>query len=190
MYSGLFAHIRKFVSLTEAEEQVLLQYLRHQTVKKKEHLLLEGKICTANYFISKGSFRMYLVNDKGVEQTTQFAIENWWLADYMSFANQSASQFNIQAIENGEVVFIEKKAEEIIFEKIPKLERYFRIILQKSHAASQWRIRYLFTQSGEERYHHFNKLYPEFVQRVPQFMLASYLGFTPEFLSKIRAGKT
>jgi CRP/FNR family transcriptional regulator len=189
MYSNLFSHIRKFVSLTAEEEQVLSQHLQHQAVKKKEHLLKEGKVCHAQYFILKGCCRMYLVNEKGVEQTTQFGIENWWLADFMSFLNQSPSQFNIQAIENMEVACWDRKSEETLFEQIPQLERYFRIVLQKSNAASQWRIRYLFTQAGDERYHHFNKLYPEFVQRVPQYMLASYLGFSPEFLSKIRAGK-
>ena len=116
-------------------------------------------------------------------------MENWWITDFMSFDQQSSSHFFIQSIENTELVSITHSELELLLKKVPQLERYFRLVVQRSYAASQLRIKYLFSQSGEERYHHFNSSFPEFVQRVPQYMLSSYLGFTPEFLSKIRAGK-
>ena len=189
MYSNLLTHINRFVKLSAEEEDMLSSYLNLAVLKKKEYLLEEGKICTANYFIQKGCFRTYFINEKGTEQILQFGIENWWITDYTSLESQSPSNFFIQAIENAEIVVLEKNIQEILFQKIPKLERYFRIILQKSYSASQLRIKYIFSLSGEERYHHFNNSFPEFVQRIPQYMLASYLGFSPEFLSKIRANK-
>jgi CRP-like cAMP-binding protein len=152
-------------------------------------ILAQGQICTANYFIVKGCFRMYLNTLDGTEQIIQFGIDNWWITDYTSLDSGKPSLFNIQALEKSSVVVVDKRVQEELFEKIPKLERYFRIILQRAYAASLTRIHYIFNLSGEERYHHFHRLFPEFVQRVPQYMLASYLGFTPEFLSKIRAKK-
>jgi len=187
MYAPLLAHIARYVSLTPAEAETLLSYLKPQTLARKEFLLTEGQVCPANYFVLRGCLRTYLLNEKGGEQTTQFGIENWWLTDYASFDNHTPSQFFIQAVENTEVVVFERRVQEEVFRCVPPLERYFRILLQKSAAAAQFRIKFLFSLSGEARYHHFNDAFPGFVQRVPQYMLASYLNFTPEFLSKIRA---
>ncbi|MBS1916121.1 MAG: Crp/Fnr family transcriptional regulator [Bacteroidetes bacterium] len=186
---NLLIHIRKFVPLSKTEEELLLPYLKNISLKKKEHILKEGQICTANYFVVKGCMRMYFITEQGTEQIVQFAIDNWWLADLMSLDAQKPSQFNIQAIEATEVIALDKNIQEELFTKVPKMERYFRIILQKAFAASVMRFRYIFTQSGEERFHHFITSFPDFVQRVPQYMLASYLGFSAEFLSKLRAKK-
>jgi CRP/FNR family transcriptional regulator, anaerobic regulatory protein len=188
MERALLNHIAKFVTLDEAENILLLQHLEFLTVKKKALLLEAGQICHSQYFVVRGCCRSYIINDKGGEQTTQFAIENWWITDYLSFDSQKPSIFHIQAVENTDVIAITKHNMEILLAKIPKLERYFRIIMQKAFGASQVRIKYLFTMSAEERYHHINNLFPEFVQRVPQYMLATYLDFSPEFMSKIRAG--
>ncbi|MCZ4243321.1 Crp/Fnr family transcriptional regulator [Pedobacter punctiformis] len=189
MYSQLFNHIKKFIELTTEEEEMLSTYLKSISVKKKQFLLEQGQICRANYFVVKGCLRLYFIDIKGAEQTTQFAIENWWITDLTSFLFQKPSEFYIQAAETAEIIAIEPHHYDEMFRKLPKLERYFRLILQKNHQASQMRIKYLYSQTAEERYRHFNHLFPEFVQRVPQYMLASYLGFTPEFLSKIRAKK-
>ncbi|AFD08819.1 Crp/Fnr family transcriptional regulator [Solitalea canadensis] len=185
--STLLNHINRYVKLSEKEENLLLSLLKHQSLKKKAYLLTEGQICKANYFVAKGCLRNYLINDKGVKQITQFAIENWWITDYNSMVTQTPSGFFIQALENSEVIAIDYHVQEELFEKIPKLERYFRLVLERAYSASQMRIKFIFTQTGEERYHHFATSFPGFIQRVPQYMLASYLGFTPEFLSKIRA---
>lgn len=119
----------------------------------------------------------------------QFGIENWWITDYLSFQYQTPTRFNIQAIENIKVLSIDRKSFDELLERVPKLEKYFRLVIQKSFGASQVRIAYLFTMSAEERFRHMNKMFPEFIQRVPQYMVASYLDFSPEFMSKIRAGK-
>jgi len=189
MHEILFRHIEKFVLLGPSEIDILESCLSLSNIKKKEHVLKEGQICDTMYFISKGCMRQYIINSKGTEQTLQFGIENWWITDYLSYHNTTPTHFYIQAVENTEVIAIEKPILESILIQIPKLERYFRIVAQKSFGAAQMRINFLFTMSAEERYHHFNNLNPEFVQRVPQYMLASYLDFSAEFMSKIRAGK-
>ena len=189
MYKALFDHIEKIIKLEPSEIETLESCLSILTIKKKELILKEGQICNTLYFIRKGCMRQYIINSKGTEQTLQFGIENWWITDYLSYHNHIPSHFYIQAVENSEVIAIEKSALESILLEVPKLERYFRIVSQKSFGAAQMRIKFLFTMSAEERYHHMNNLFPEFVQRVPQYMLASYLDFSAEFMSKIRAGK-
>ncbi|WP_316830474.1 Crp/Fnr family transcriptional regulator [Pedobacter aquatilis] len=189
MYSALYNHINKFADLSNDEQDTLAALLKSFSVKKKSFLLEQGQVCKANYFVVKGCLRLYFIDIKGVEQTTQFAIENWWITDLTSFLFQKSSEFFIQAAENTEVIAIEKHHYDEMFERLPKTEKYFRLVLQKTHQAAQRRIMFLYSFTAEERYRHFNSLFPEFVQRVPQYMLASYLGFTPEFLSKIRAKK-
>ena len=189
MYAPLINHIAKFIALDETEVQLLCSLLDYEKFKKKDHLLKEGQSSNTQYFIVKGCARQYIINEKGTEKTLQFAIENWWVADYLGFHNNTPSQFYFQAIENCEVIVLEKSNMEILLDKVPKLEKYFRLVLQKSYGASQIRIKYLFTMSAEERYHNMNDRFPEFIQRVPQYMIASYLDFSPEFLSKIRSGK-
>lgn len=186
-YEPLFAHIRKFAPLRAADEAVLARSLKTISLKKKQHLLQEGQVCMANHFVAKGCLRLYMVDDTGNEQTLQFGIENWWLTDHLSAETGKPSAFYIQAVEASEIIYMEKAGQEELFTRIPALERYFRLVFQRAFAATTMRFRYVFTQSGEERYWHFAKLFPGFVQRVPQYMLASYLGFSAEFLSKIRA---
>lgn len=187
--NALVQHIRKFISLDDQEAEIVLPYFETKLFKKKELLLEQGQICNKQYFIVKGCIRFYINNNKGTEQTIQFGIENWWITDYLSFQYQNPTYFNIQAIENVEMLSIDRKSFDELLDRIPKLEKYFRLVIQKSFGASQVRISYLFTMSAEERFHHMNKMFPEFIQRVPQYMLASYLDFSPEFMSKIRAGK-
>jgi CRP/FNR family transcriptional regulator len=189
MFTALFDHIQKFIKLESSEIDTLKSCLTITPIKRKEHVLKEGQMCNTMYFITKGCARQYIINSKGTEQTLQFAIENWWITDYLSYHNNTPSHFYIQAVENCEVIALEKNTLETLLVQIPKLERYFRVVSQKSFGAAQMRIKFLFTMSAEERYHHFNDLNPEFVQRVPQYMLASYLDFSAEFMSKIRAGK-
>ncbi|RPD39169.1 Crp/Fnr family transcriptional regulator [Chitinophaga barathri] len=189
MLTNLFEHIRKFVPLSEEEEQILAQYIEIRDVKKKDHLLKAGQVCQGNYFIIKGCCRAYFDSERDGEQIYHFAIENWWITDYISLEAHTPSESNIQALENTTYAVLYRDVQDGLFAAVPQLERYFRIILQKALTAAQLRVKYIFTQTGEERYHHFAGSFPDFVQRVPLYMIASYLGFTPEFISKIRAKK-
>jgi CRP/FNR family transcriptional regulator, anaerobic regulatory protein len=187
MLDGLLHHIRKFIELTPDEEEKLRSHFRVKEIARKDHLLKEGQVCTASYFILKGCFRIYSMTEQGNEQIIQFGIDNWWMSDYMSLNTGAPSPFYIQAVEPSLVAVLDKRAQEELLKEVPALERYFRIVFQRAYAASVMRVYYIFIQSAEERYHHFERQFPDFVQRVPQYMLASFLGFTPEFLSKIRA---
>jgi CRP-like cAMP-binding protein len=189
MQEVLISHIQKFITLEPSEIDILKTCLNISQIKRKDHVLQEGQICSTMYFIIKGCMRQYIINNKGTEQTLQFGVENWWITDYLSLHNHTPSHFYIQSVENTEVIAIEKQLMDSILTEIPKLEKYFRIVAQKAFGAAQMRIKFLFTMSAEERYHHFNNQQPDFVQRVPQYMLASYLDFSAEFMSKIRAGK-
>lgn len=124
-----------------------------------------------------------------MEKTVQFAIENWWLADYASFSSQTPSHFYIQAVEPSELLALDFASQEKMLARFPQLERYFRLVHQRAHAASQFKIRSMYSVSREEHYHRFREQFPEFVQRIPQYLLASFLGFTPEYLSEIRRKK-
>ena len=130
---------------------------------------------------------MYYLSEKGSEQITQFAIENWWILDYFSFLEQKPSEYFIQAIEKTVVLAFDKNVQNILFTEVPQIERYFNIVLQKTLAAFQLRNKLLYDLSKEDFYLHFSLSFPKFVQRVPQYMIASYLGLSPEYLSEIKA---
>lgn len=179
-------HINRFVRLSDNEFEQILGYVKPVSARKKQNLHEAGKVCKSNFFVRKGCLRLFFINDKGVEQTIQFALENWWLSDYTSFSSQQTSVFYIQAVEKSEVVAINFPAQEKVLQQFPQMERYFRLIHQRAHAASQYRLKGLFSQTREKIYHDFCKQYPAFVQRIPQYLLASFLGFTPEYLSEIR----
>ena len=189
MYQPLYNHIKRFVDLSADEEEILTSTLKSFSFKKKTFLLEQGQICRSNYFVVKGCIRLFFVNEKGVEQTTQFAIENWWLTDHFAFQNQQISGFYIQAVENTDLIALSLQSQEELFIQFPQMEKYFRLIYQRAYAASQLRMKYQYDFSREELYHHFNDRFPEFIQRIPQYLLASYLGFTPEYLSEIRKKK-
>ncbi len=180
-------HVEKFVALDEKELSDILAFFQTKKVRKKENLLVEGQVCKFHYFVLKGCLRKFFVNEKGTEQTTEFAIETWWITDLVAYEHRQPTEFYIQAIENSEVLIIDNYSQEKLSLQFPKMERYFRFVYQRAFAAAQMRFKYLYDFSKEEFYHHLNEKHPEFVQRIPQYLIASYLGFTPEYLSEIRA---
>jgi len=188
-YPGFITHIRRYVELSDDEVLKLEPYLRPIELKRREFLLREGEVCRYNYFVEKGCLRMFFNNDKMVEQTMQFAIENWWLSDYFSYARQSPSEYAIQAVEKSVIVAVDYHLQDDLFVVVPQMERYFRIMMQRALSASQLRVKMIYQLSKEEMFRHFNSSYPQFFQRVPQYMIASYLGLTPEYMSELRKKK-
>ena len=184
--NNLIQNIRKYVELDENNIIVLEKHLKSVSLKKNEFLLKEGQVCRSMYFVEKGCLRMFFINKKSVEQITQFAIENWWLTDYFSFMDKNTTDYYIQAIEKSEVLVIDSSIFDELLQEIPQLEKYLRIIMQKAVAASQHRAKLQYQMSKEEFYQHFVISFPEFNQRVPQYMIASYLGLTPEYVSELR----
>lgn len=129
---------------------------------------------------------MYIINKKGIEQITQFALDGWWISDYQSFMNNTPTDYYIQTIEESSIVSISNQNLDKLLIELPPLEKYFRTIMQKAVASDQHRSKLLYEMSKEEFYFHFSTSFPEFMLRVPQYMIASYLGFTPEYLSELR----
>ncbi|MGZ3959111.1 MAG: Crp/Fnr family transcriptional regulator [Flavisolibacter sp.] len=189
MSRELQEHISRLIKISEQERNQILRYVTSHTFSKKQNLHEAGKVCRSNFFVEKGCLRMFFINEKGIEQTVQFALENWWLSDYTSFSAQKPSEFYIQAVEKSQIISLDYGAQEKMLQEFPVMERYFRLIHQRVHAASQNRLKALFSQTREEIYREFVKQYPEFIQRIPQYLLASFLGFTPEYLSELRAKK-
>jgi len=181
------AHLDKFITLNDDEFVSVFSFFQVLDVKKKQDLMLNGEVCKSMFFVLKGCLRKFFVNEKGIEQTTEFAIENWWITDTFAYERQIKSDFNIQAVEKSTILMIDLQAQEELLKKHPAMERYFRMIYQRAYAASEKRIRYLYELSREELYIHFSTQYPWFIQRIPQYLIASFLGFTPEYLSEIRA---
>ena len=179
-------HIRRFVDLSDDEVLLLNKSIKSYNLRKKENILTEGEVCKSVYFVEKGCLRMFFINNKTVEQITQFALDGWWISDYGSFMDNKPSEYHIQAIEKSEIIGIDALMFVKLLKEIPQLEKYFRIIMQKAVAASQHLAKLKYQMSKEEFYQHFVIAFPEFNQRVPQYMIASYLGLTPEYVSELR----
>ncbi len=182
-------NIGRYIELNETEILTLYKNVRIFSLNRKDFLLKEGQVCNSLFFVEKGCLRMFFINKKLTEQITQFALEGWWMADYFSFMGNTASEYYIQAIEKSTILAVDRTKFEDLLQEVPKLERYFRIIMQKAVASAQHRSKLEFDMSKEEFYHHFSSSFPEFIQRVPQYMVASYLGLTPEYLSELRKKK-
>lgn len=189
MQKNIIQHIRKHSDLSENEVLIFNKYVETNQFKKKEFILRENKVCKYLYFVEKGCLRMYHINKKGVEQITQFALDGWWISDYQSLINNTPSNYYIQAIEESSIVSVDNQNLDILLVQLPQLERYFRRMMQKAVAEAQLRSKLLYEMSKEEFYIHFSTSFPEFMQRVPQYMIASYLGLTPEYLSELRKKK-
>jgi len=187
MFELLFQKFDEKINLTEEEKQLSRNFFIPKKLRKKQYLLQEGDVCKYVAFVERGLLRSYTVNDKGNEHITQFAFEGWWIADQFSFLTGEPSEYNIEAMEDCELLLLTKQAEEQMLEKIPKLERFFRILLQSNLIATQKRLASSLSQTAEERYNELIKDCPETLpHRIPQHMLASFLGITPETLSRIR----
>ena len=176
----------RIITLTEAEQQRFFSILESKKVKKKQLIHSDGEICNHINFVVKGCFRLYNTDEKGVEHVVQFASEDWWIGDVASFITQSPGVFNIESLESSEVLRISKSNIDKLYVDIPKFERYFRVLAENTYIGYQRRTHYNIGSSATDRYLHFKKTYPGFIKRVPQSQVASYLGVTPEFLSKLK----
>lgn len=186
MYEVLLDNINRKVPLSAEEQEVIKTCFVPKKIRKKQYVLQAGEACKHILFVEKGLLRTYYTDDNGGEHTVQFAPENWWISDMYSFLTNEASLYNITALEDTEALMLSNSTFEEMVTKVPKMERYLRILMQNNLVALQRRIMGALSDSTEEKYTRFTKAYPDIVNRVPQHIIATYIGLTPETLSRIR----
>ena len=186
MFNLLRTHIEKRVHLTDEEFEICSKFFVPKKLRKKQFLLNEGDVCKNLGFVNSGCLREYTIDNKGAEHIIQFAIEDWWVSDLNSFIAGSPSTYNIDALEDSEVLLLEKSARDKLLDSCPKMERFFRLLMETNHVAVQRRVSDSLSASAEERYLKFIKIYPKLFEQVPQNQIASYLEITPQSLSRIR----
>lgn len=183
----LLKNIAKHVSLTDEEEERVLFLTEKHSYKAKTILLKAGEVCTKSFFVTKGILRSYTVDENGVEHVVSFACPEWWIADMYSYLSQRPGQLFIEVNEDAEVIVLTQKNQELLYTEVPKLERFFRILIENSLVSNQQRLIDNLTFSAEARYDKFSKRFQSILPYLPQKQIASYLGVTPEFFSKMKS---
>jgi CRP-like cAMP-binding protein len=189
-HTSILTNVAKHISLDKEEISYFVSVLNRQEVSKKDFILREGQICKSISFVHSGILRAYYIDKEGKESTIMFAIADWWITDMFCFVNQKPAMLNIQAVENSSIFQLQKDALDKLYLKLPKFERFFRIIMQNAYIREQLRVIQNLSLSAEERYKNFLSKYPQIAKQVTQKQIASYLGMTPEFLSTIRGNKS
>ncbi|WP_442591298.1 Crp/Fnr family transcriptional regulator [Pedobacter sp. AW31-3R] len=186
MIDILFKHIEEKVSLSNADREMLSTFFSAKRLRKKQYLLQEGEVCKYLTFVAKGLLRTYNVDEKGVEHMSIFGWEGWWLSDFNSFLSGEPAVFHIDAIEDSELLLISRANYEALTLAVPVMDRYFRILYQNSLATKEKRLMSSITHTAEEKYLQLICSNPEIINRIPQNLIASYLGIAPETLSRIK----
>lgn len=186
MFEKLSQNIQEKIKLTDEEWQLCKTFFTPKKLRKKQFLLHEGDPCKYTAFIEKGAMRSYSIDDKGSEHILQFALEGWWITDLYSFYTGEPASYSIDALEDCEVLLITSPDYENMMQQIPAMERYYRLLLQNRLIAMQRRLSGNLSYTAEQKYQWLTQSFPDIFQRVPQHMVASYLGITKETLSRIR----
>lgn len=179
-------YVARHIQLTEEEQEYFLSLLKIRTVKKKQFIVQPDFICKHRSYVYSGTMRAYLLDNKIQEHTIAFAIDDWWISDYNSYIFQQPATLFVEALEDTILIQIDYNAEGLLKETIPKFEKFFRIITERAFAFLQQRMLSNLSKTAEERYEEFMQRYAEIAKRVPQYALASYLGMSTEYLSKLR----
>jgi CRP-like cAMP-binding protein len=187
MLNALVSSLNKYVTLTQEEVNVIASLFSFRTFRKRQYILQEGDINRHETFIVKGSTRTYEVDEQGQEHIVQFGLEDWWIGDLYSFLTETPTKYNIDCLEDTEVFQITRPNLEALYVKVPKMERHFRIIIQNAFIASTNRVASSLVKSAADRYQEFIIQYPQIERSVPNHQIASYLGITPQSLSRIRS---
>lgn len=179
-------HILKRVAFDPDELTTFVEAFRLRSVKKKQFIIQPDFVARHRTYVVKGAFRSYVVDQKGVDQTIQFAVEDWWIGDLNSYVHQQPATLFVVAIEDSMILQIDFATERRLMAASHKVETFFRVGAERTAAFHQRRIISALTRTAEERYSDFLKTYPHIADRLPQYALASYLGMTTQFLSRIR----
>nr|WP_315250205.1 Crp/Fnr family transcriptional regulator [uncultured Flavobacterium sp.] len=183
----ILQNIEQHVTLTPQEQELFLSKTEIQQYKAKTVLLNAGEVCRQSYFVNSGILRSFNINDNIVEHVLSFACSGWWISDMYSLLSQKPGNLFIQVLEDAEVILLSKENQETLYKEIPQLERFFRILTENSLIAHQQRLMDNLSLTAEERFEKFCKKYSDLIYNVPQKQIASYLGVTPEFFSKMKS---
>jgi CRP/FNR family transcriptional regulator, anaerobic regulatory protein len=185
-YSNILKNISKHIALDERETDYFTSLLGYTEVSKKKLLLKEGDACSTITYVNTGALRAYYLDQEDNESIIMFALDDWWVTDMHAFVMEQPSMLTIDALEDSTIFQLKKKDLDVLYIKVPKFERFFRILMQNSYVREQLRVIQNLSLPAEKRYALFIKKYPQVIQRIPLKYIASYLGITPEFLSVIR----
>ncbi len=186
MFGILAKHIRQKVDLSEQDMVLLKTFFVQKRLGKKQYLLREGEICNYLTFVSRGILKSYASDEKGQDRISLFAFEGWWISDFNSFINREKARLNIDAIEDSELLLISFDNYERLMLQIPVMDRYFRILYQNSLVTKDRRLMISNKSTAEEKYVSLVETNPEIAKRIPHTLIASYLGLSPETVSRIR----
>ncbi|MBW2963006.1 Crp/Fnr family transcriptional regulator [Mesonia aestuariivivens] len=186
MFDILFKHLQKKVELTARDKKEIPTFFEPKKLRKKELLLHQGDSCKYLSFVSKGIIKSYTIDEKGQEHISLIAWEGWWVSDFSSFICKEKAVLSIDAIEDSELLLISKTNYDKLLVEVPRMERYFRILYQNSLITKDRRLISSNSYTAEEKYQEFIEMYPQMSQRIPQTLIASYLGLTPETISRIK----
>lgn len=186
MYELYFRNFNSKIPVSEEEQELIKNYLTLKKLRKKQYLLQEGDVCKCVAFIEKGAMRSYKVNEDGSEHIVQFALEGQFLTDLYSFLTNEPSIYNIDAIEESELVLITRSASDELRKRSPKYQEFIFQATSEAYIQLEKRMTSVISLSLEERYKELTENYPNIIQRLPQHMIASYMGLTPETLSRVR----
>jgi CRP-like cAMP-binding protein len=185
--SLIIKNVSKHIQLTKDEEKIFVSFLKEKKIKRKQFILRENAICENSVFVTNGCLRGYTIDPNGFEHILQFAPPDWWIADMYSLISQKPGNLNIDAIEDTDVLLLSRKNQEKLFVDVPKFERFFRIITENSLVANRQRVLDNMSLTAQQRFATFCHHYPTLIEHLPQKLIASYIGVTPEFLSKVKA---
>jgi CRP-like cAMP-binding protein len=186
MHEHLEESLNKKVSLTTAEWESVKSFFIPKKLRKRQYVVNAGDVCQYFCFVEKGLLRSFSVDKNGNEHVVQFALEGWWISDMGSFLSGDSAVYNIEALENAELLLLTRQSMDDMLIQVPKMERYFRLLMQQNMVVLQRRILGTLSLSAEEKYRRMMLLYPDILQRSPQQYVASFLGITPETLSRVR----
>ena len=182
----LLNNIRSFVQLSEQDWHWIISLGVEKTFRKGDYLSREGEICRFTHFIESGSGRVFYIDPAGIEHVVQLGIRGWWISDFAGFKNQAKGLLNVEALETTKVISFSYENFQIIYEKVPLFERFYRLLIQKAYASFQNRVLQNISMDAEQRYIEFRDKYPDMDASISQKHIASYLGMSAEFLSKIK----
>ncbi|MBH2003059.1 MAG: Crp/Fnr family transcriptional regulator [Sphingobacteriia bacterium] len=185
--ANIIASLTKHISLTKEESELVASKFRIVQVKRKKLIMKEGQAARDVAFVLSGCLRSYSVDENGFEHILQFAPVDWWITDMYSFISQKPAFLNVEAITDSEVALLSRADQLDLFDKVPKLERYFRILTENSLVSSRQRLIDNMSLTAKQRYSIFCNTYPSIINDIPQKLIAEYIGVTPEFLSKMRS---